>query len=703
MGSITSKPASFNSAVIPSDEPAMQFNTIVDVTIDAGLSWTAEQQNVSGFWNANLEANACMEAQWIMALHFLDIDAPEKTAGFAQAILDRQLEDGSWEIYYDAPMGDGNSTIECYAALRIAGYDPNSEALTKARNWIFNKRALSQARVFTRYWLSLIGEWPWHSVPNIPTEIIYFPKWFPFNIYNFASWARATILPVALLSVMRVAKPLPPEKRLDELFPDGRESFDFSLPKPKGYGWSAFFYQTDRVLHFLQSKGLTPWRKAANKRVINWMLEHQDDDGVWGGIQPPWIYGIMSLHTHGYPLEHPVLDKGLKALDSYWTYKIGDGLYVQSCESPVWDTLLTLLAVYECDAGEKLSAPVNKAIDWILSNENRTHGDWHQQTPNVEPSGWAFERANSMYPDVDDTAVAILALNGLAKHYHDPEAIQNAITRAKNWVLAMQSKNGGWGAFDRDNDKTLLTKIPFSDFGEMLDPPSVDVTAHVVEALISIREQDPRIPGAIDAAVAYMKSEQEDDGSWFGRWGVNHIYGTGAVLPALAVVGEDMNQDYIKRAANWIVEHQNSDGGWGETCASYMDDSLRGVGVSTASQTAWALLALAAVNNPNLDTSIEKGVSYLNKSQQDGTWDEKQYTGTGFPGYGVGSRLNQEDQKRRIELLQGNELGRGFMLNYNMYRHYFPLIALGRVRQNLKKNSHQTNSHQTKVTACEHH
>jgi len=687
MGSIKSKAAMLDSAVKQADDSSTQFKTIVDTTIDAGLSWTAEHQDESGFWNANLETNSCMEAQWLMALYFLDIDDPEKTAGFAQAILDRQREDGSWEIYYDAPMGDGNSTIECYAALRLAGYDPDSEELTKARNWIIEKRALSRARVFTRYWLSLIGEWPWEKVPNIPPEIIYFPKWFPFNIYNFASWARATMLPLALLCATRSVKPLPGEMRLDELYPEGRENFDFTLPKQRGFGWSAFFYKADRALHFLQNKGLTPWRKAANKKVIDWVIEHQDDDGVWGGIQPPWVYSVMSLYAHGYPLTHPSLDKGIKALDTYWTYKIGDGLYIQGSESPVWDTLLTLLAIHECEAGDKYKESVNKAIDWVLSNENRTRGDWHQQTPNVEPGGWAFERSNVMYPDVDDTAVAILALNGLVEHYHDPKSLHEAVSRAKDWILAMQCKNGGWGAFDRDNDKILLTKIPFSDFGEVLDPPSVDVTAHVVEALISLKDQDPRIAVAIDAALAYIKSEQDDDGSWFGRWGVNHIYGTGAVLPALAAAGEDMSQDYIRRATHWIVEHQNSDGGWGETAASYMDDSLRGVGVSTASQTGWALIALTSVNQANLDASIEKGVRYLNSSQQANTWEEKQFTGTGFPGYGVGSRLNEEDQRRRIELLQGNELGRGFMLNYNMYRHYFPLIALGRVRQNLQKSA----------------
>ncbi len=656
----------------------------IDSMIDAGLTWSAEKQELDGFWNSTLESNACMEAEWLMALYLVDVDDPQKTASFAKAIVDRQREDGSWEIYYDAPMGDVNATIESYAALRLAGYDPDSPILTKARNWIFEKNALSRARVFTRYWMALIGEWPWREVPNLPPEIIHFPKWFPFNIYHFACWARATIMPLALLSAKRFSKPFPADKRLDELFPDGRENFDFSLSKHSDSLWSSFFYKADKVLHKLQDIGFTPGRDSTCRKVLDWVIEHQDDDGCWGGIQPPWIYSVMMLHAFDCGHDHPAFRKGLDALDNYWTYTVDDGLYIQASESTVWDTLLTLLAIKECDEGDRMQEPLSKAIDWLLSQENRSYGDWAQQTPNVEPGGWAFERCNVMYPDVDDTAVAILVLNGLKKRYKGQRSvaeIEQAVDRAKNWVLAMQCDNGGWGAFDRNNDKQVLTKIPFSDFGEVLDPPSVDVTAHVIEALMPLIEQDSKIQPAINAAIAYIKSEQEDDGSWFGRWGVNHIYGTGAVLPALALTSEDMAQRYILDAANWVAEHQNEDGGWGETCASYMDDSLRGVGVSTAEQTAWALISLDAVDHPDHQTNIERGVKYLYDSQQEGTWGGTQFTGTGFPGYGVGSRLNEDDQKRRIKLLQGNELGRGFMINYTMYRHYFPLIALGRLRK----------------------
>ena len=670
------------SAVGDMEDSLLQTNSM----IDSGLSWSVENQDDEGFWNSTLETNACMEAQWLMALYIMDIDDPEKTKGFAQGIADRQRDDGSWEIYYDATMGDANATIESYAALRLAGYDPESEIMSKARDWMFENNALSRARVFTRYWLALIGEWPWDKVPNLPPEIIYFPKWFPFNIYNFASWARATLLPLAILSAKRVTKPFPEDRRLDELFPDGREKFDYTLPKHSDTAWSTFFYKADKVLHKIQDRGLVPAREAACRKVSQWVIDHQDDDGCWGGIQPPWVYSVMALHTE-YSIDHPAVQKGLHALDTYWTYTVGDGLYIQASESPIWDTLLTLLAVHECDAGTHLQKPVAKAIDWILAKENKNRGDWAQQTPQAEPGGWAFERSNAMYPDVDDSAVAILALNGLKDSYqgeNNIQAIEQAVWRAKNWVLAMQCRNGGWGAFDRNNDKDVVARIPFSDFGEVLDPPSVDVTAHVIEALAPMRAQDPNIQKALDAALAYVKSEQEDDGSWFGRWGVNHIYGTAAVLPALAIIGEDMSQQYVLDAADWIVEHQNDDGGWGESCASYMDDSFRGVGVSTSTQTAWALMALEAVNHPDYIASIKRGVSYLYHTQENGSWESKQFTGTGFPGYGVGSRLNEDEQKRRIKLLQGNELGRGFMLNYTMYKHYFPLIALGRVRKILE-------------------
>jgi squalene-hopene/tetraprenyl-beta-curcumene cyclase len=337
--------------------------------------------------------------------------------------------------------------------------------------------------------------------------------------------------------------------------------------------------------------------------------------------------------------------------------------------------------MFECGRDVKNTPMIGPAMDWVLGKQIICGGDWQVKVKGVRPGGWAFERANTHYPDVDDTALALLVLS-MARRFSDkPARIETAIRRAEEWVLGMQCSNGGWAAFDRDNNSAIVTKIPFADFGEMLDPPSVDVTAHVIEALAALGRdiEDP----IIARALAYIKREQEPRGSWFGRWGVNHIYGTGAVLPALKAIGENMEAPYVRKAADWLVRHQNADGGWGESCASYMDDHLRGEGESTASQTGWALLGLLAVGTHDFDESIRRGVDFLLSRQQGGTWAEPHYTGTGFPGYGVGERTNLK--KAGASLAQGAELARGFMINYNMYRHYFPLLALGRARKHLEQ------------------
>jgi squalene-hopene/tetraprenyl-beta-curcumene cyclase len=389
----------------------------------------------------------------------------------------------------------------------------------------------------------------------------------------------------------------------------------------------------------------------------------------------------MALHAAGYPLDHPVVAAGLNGFNLHWSYEKNSGIYLQPSESPIWDTVLSLLALLDCGMPDQALPAARRAVEYLLAEQVLVGGDWQVFVPNVEPGGWAFEFENDKYPDVDDTAVAIIVLLRLIPYLDDPDLekrIRTAVDKAVNWTLAMQNPNGGGAACDRANTSKILTLLPFADFGELLDPPSVDVTAHVVEALGLYGHGLDSPPVA--RAVAYMRSEQEEDGSWFGRWGVNHIYGTAAVLPALEMVGEDMGQDYIQRGCSWLKEHQNRDGGWGETCGSYMDESLRGKGPSTASQTGWALMALLAAFQPDHEQAISRGLDYLAATQLDsGTWDEPWYTGTGFPGYGVGERVNLAGKQE--ELGQGAELARGFMLNYNMYRHYFPLIAMGRARQ----------------------
>ena len=660
---------------------ALEKQRDLDQAIRNATHWLDAEQSSAGFWVGMLESSYSMEAEWLLAMHFLGYEHPRKDAIVA-TLLAAQRPDGAWEAYYDAPQGDINSTIECYAALRSVGFAPDHEALARARNWIFDHGGLRGIRVFTRYWLALIGEWPWEHTPNMPPEIIFNPKWLPSNIYNFSSWARATLIPLAVLSAHRSTRPLPAESRLDELFPDGRDNFDYRLPDGHPlFSFKRLFLASDRLLHWFQQIRLTPGRSFAIRHCVEWIIRHQDGDGAWGGIQPPWIYSLMALNVEGYELAHPVISKGLAALDAHWSYERGGTLHIQASESPVWDTLLALLAMQDCE--RELTPQMHKAIDWLLDNEVRYRGDWAQMNPHLRPGGWAFERENLFYPDVDDTAVALIVLAKLPLHMRLQPRIAGAIARAVEWCFGMQSSNGGWAAFDRDNDKLVITQIPFCDFGEALDPPSADVTAHMLEAL-ALLGYDRSHP-AIERGYQFLRAEQEPEGSWFGRWGVNHIYGTAAVLPALAELGEDMSSDYVQKAADWIAEHQNGDGGWGETCASYMDDNLRGIGPSTASQTAWALMALIATGDKRHRSVIRSGLNYLMDSQRsDGTWDEPYYTGTGFPGYGFGARLDLRDEATLRRIAQGTELQRAFMINYNLYRHYFPLMAMGRARRWLR-------------------
>jgi squalene-hopene/tetraprenyl-beta-curcumene cyclase len=653
----------------------------LDNAIDRAIGWLDREQHPDGYWVGILESNHCIEAEWLLAMHFLGYEHPRKD-DIVATLLVAQRDDGSWGNYYEAPAGDINSTVECYAALRSVGFAADDERLQRAREWILAHGGLTKIRVFTRYWLALIGEWPWERTPNLPPEVIANPRWFPFNIYNFSSWARATLLPLAILSAQRAVRSLPPERRLDELFPDGREKMEYRLPHDNPiFSFKRLFLLTDRILHWYQAIGFTPFRRIAVHTCLEWILRHQDADGAWGGIQPPWIYSLMALNVEGFTLDHPVMRAGLEALDSHWSYERNGTLHVQASESPIWDTLLTLLALQDCDVA--MTDATRRALDWLLDRENRYRGDWAQKNPKLTPGGWAFERDNLHYPDIDDTSVALIVLARLPQAVRTEPRVKSAIDRALAWTLGMQCKKGGWAAFDRDNDKLIITMIPFCDFGEALDPPSADVTAHVVEGLAYLGFD--RSHPAVERAHRFLLAEQEEDGSWFGRWGVNHIYGTAAVLPALAALGEDMRAPHIKRAADWIVAHQNGDGGWGETCASYMDDRLRGKGPSTASQTAWALMALVATGDEAYVSPVRAGLSYLTETQRaDGSWDEPYYTGTGFPGYGFGARLDFRDKKTRGRIHQGTELQRGFMINYNLYRHYFPLMAMGRARNFLR-------------------
>jgi len=535
MSQILRKPGGLASAGMASPEERRVGTPWAQHRPGAGL--VGQEQDDEGFWVGMLESNCCMEAQWILAMHFLGVKNDPKLPGVIRAILKEQRPDGSWEVYHQAPMGDINTTVECYAALRCAGFKPDDLRLKKAREWILSHGGLKKTRNFTRIWLALVGEWPWDCTPVVPPELIALPTWMPFNIYWFASWARATIVPLAIVSSRRPVRPLATESRLDELFPEGRHNFDYSIPKKMTGFWPTFFRLNERVLHLYGALPWKPGREACIKLCLEWLIRHQDADGAWGGIQPPWIYSLMALHVEGYPLDHAVVRTGLDAWNHHWSYERGGAIYLQASESPIWDTLLTLQALLDCGATAETFPQMLPALDWILKKQILVKGDWAMTVKGVDCGGWAFERANTLYPDLDDTAVALTVLVQIRERVPSSywPRIQAAIARAETWVRAMQSSNGGWGAFDKDNDKWILTRIPFCDFGEVLDPPSADLTGHKLEALglMGCGLDDP----AVKKAVAYVLSEQESDGSWFGRWGVNHIYGTALVLPGLRAVG----------------------------------------------------------------------------------------------------------------------------------------------------------------------
>lgn len=667
------------------DDSAVQdLRGTTQASVRAAADWLIEHQRPDGHWVGPAQSNVCMEAQWCLALWFLGLDDHPLRGRLARTLLNTQRSDGSWQIYYGAPNGDINTTVEAYAALRSVGYRDDDPALVRARQWIEAKGGLRNVRVFTRYWLALIGEWPWEKTPNVPPEVIWFPRWFPFCIYNFAQWARATLMPIAVLSARRRSRPLPPENRLDALFPQGREHFDYDLPKKAGAGfWGPFFRGADKALHILQKIGprigFAPVREAAVKHVLEWIVRHQDADGGWGGIQPPWVYGLMALHVEGYAHTHPVMAKGVAGLDDPgWRVDEGDGTWIQATNSPVWDTLLSLVAFGDGELLDTYPEAIEKSVQWILDRQVQVPGDWSVKQPHLRPGGWAFEYANIAYPDIDDTAVALMAL---APFRYQPRwraaGIEQAIELGVDWLIGMQSASGGWGAFDKDNNKQILTKVPFCDFGEALDPPSVDVTAHVLEGFGKLGMQAGH--PSVARALAFIRREQEPNGAWFGRWGVNYIYGTGAVLPALEAIGEDMSQPYIGRACDWLRAQQQANGGWGESCASYMDPQAIGRGTATASQTAWALIGLIAADRPEDREAIRRGCRFLADRQAHGTWEEPEYTGTGFPGYGVGQSIKLTDLDLSSRLMQGPELSRAFMLRYDLYRHYFPMMALSRV------------------------
>jgi squalene-hopene/tetraprenyl-beta-curcumene cyclase len=600
-------------------------------------------QQPGGWWKGELETNVTMDAEDVLLRHFLGILPPQTLARTADRVRSLQRQDGAWATFYRGP-GELSATVEAYVALRLAGDSPTEPHMARAAGWVRQHGGSESARVFTHVWLAMVGCWDWEELPAVPPELIFLPPDWPLSIWSFACWARQTIVALSVIMACRPSRPLP--FTVDEL----RSG---ASPRRRRHGpVAACLVGLDKALHRYESAPEGSWPKrlirgAALREAERWIVARQEADGSWGGIQPPMVYSTIALVLRGYPLDHPVIRAALLGLERF-TLDDEEGRRIEACQSPIWDTALAVIALADAGAPPD-SAPVQAAVEWLLDKEVTVVGDWAVRRPALPPGGWSFEFANVNYPDIDDTAEVVLALRRAWPGAHAGPACD----RALDWVVGMQSGDGGWGAFDADNNSNLPTQLPFFDFGAVTDPPTADVTAHVIEMLAcSPGPLKPAWQKALKRGLEWLASNQQPDGSYWGRWGVNYVYGTGAVLPALIAAGVPPGDPRVADGVRWLVEHQNGDGGWGEDLRSYVEPGWAGRGTSTASQTGWALIGLLSAGERD-NPATERGVDWLVANQtDDGTWDEPWFTGTGFPW--------------------------DFSLNYHLYRHVFPLTALGR-------------------------
>jgi len=635
----------------PPTPAEMRFGKIDDIksrvaaAIDASRRYLFSTQNQEeGYWCGELGADTTLVSDYVLLHRLLGTEDALRTQKCAVEILNRQNKDGGWPIYNDGPSNI-SASVKAYFALKMAGYSPDHPQLQKARERILALGGVTAVNTFTKIYLCFLGQYDYDAVPAIPPEIVLFPRWFWFNLYEISSWSRAILVPLSIAYAKKPFKKIPQEEGIDELFVGGRSVSELRLRwARKPISWRNFFLMLDRLVHFLEHVHVRPLRSRALKVAEKWMLERLEMSDGLGAIYPGIMNSIIALRCLGYSLDDPQV---IRAMDEFERLGIEEAttFRMQPAMSPVWDTAYAVFALAESGVAANDRRLV-QPCEWMLRKQVTRRGDWSVKNRKAAPAGWYFEFNNEFYPDVDDSAQVLLALSRVKtsnESYHS-----RSVQRAIDWILSMQCRNGGWASFDKDNDRMVFQHIPFADHNAMLDPATVDITGRVLECLASygysLKDQPVR------RAIEFIKREQEPDGSWFGRWGVNYIYGTMLVLRGLEAIGVDHHEPFVQQAVEWLRMMQNPDGGWGERCDSYDDPNTKGVGPSTASQTAWAVMGLLAASDTRSD-SLQRAIAYLLKAQRrDGSWEESLYTGTGFP--------------------------RVFYLMYYMYRQYFPLLAL---------------------------
>ena len=637
----------------------------VQTAIAASQGYLLSIQNSAGYWWSELESNVTMTAEVVLLHKIWGTDSSRPLHKAETYLRQQQRSHGGWELFY----GDGgnlSTSIEAYMALRLLGVPASDSALQQAKAFILERGGIKRSRIFTKFHLALIGCFDWRGIPSLPPWIMLLPDRFFFNIYELSSWARGSTVPLLIVFDRQPIFPTTPGFNLDELYIEGEGSARYALSRSGD--WTDGFLALDRLFKFAERYNLTPFRQQGIKAAERWILERQEATGDWGGIIPAMLNSLLALRCLDYNANDPIVERGLQAVDRF-AIETPDTYRVQPCVSPVWDTALVMRSLVASGLAPDHPALVQSG-EWLLGKQILDYGDWAVKNRQGKPGAWAFEFENRFYPDVDDSAVVVMALNQV--HLPNEALKQMAIDRAVAWIATMQCQAGGWAAFDLNNNQDWLNALPYADLKAMIDPNTADVTARVLEMAGCLGETYLREnylgenhiePERIDRALAYLMQEQEPEGCWFGRWGVNYIYGTSGVLAALAAIAspdafsEASLRQAIERGAAWLVSCQNSDGGWGETCRSYDNPALKGQGISTASQTAWALIGLMAAGEAIqfATVAIRKGVQYLMDTQRrDGTWDEAEFTGTGFPSH--------------------------FYLKYHLYQQHFPLTALGRYR-----------------------